>query len=958
MSEFPSGTVTFLFTDIEGSTRRWEDDSPAMMAAIERHFALLDAAIQANSGVRFKTIGDAIQAAFATAVDALQAAVSAQRTLLAEDWGALGPLSVRMALHTGAAMPRDGDYLAPSLNRLSRLLAAGSGGQILLTEATRNLVRDQMPADVRLLDLGEHHLRDLREAEHVFQVAAAGLPSAFPSLRSLTRAMHNLPAQLTTFIGRVREVAAVRARLLDPAVRLLTLTGPGGTGKTRLSLQVAADLIPAYPDGVWFVALAPVSDAPLVVNAIAGSLGLREAPGDEVKETLQTFLQSKRLLLILDNFEHVVEAAPLVGELLAACPELQILVTSRSPLHVSGAHEMPVLPLGLPHDDPGVPMDKLLDSEAVQLFVDRAQTVRADFALDERNAAAIAAICQRLDGLPLAIELAAARIRLLSSEAILARLDSRLTLLTGGDRDRPERQQTLRAAIAWSHDLLDQDEQALFRRLTVFSGGWTLEAAEAIAQGAEPAVAALDCLATLNDNSLITMSDDASGLRYGMLQTIQEFGAEQLVKSGEAEAIGDVHASIFLALANEAEPYLTGPEAIFWLDRLDADYDNLRLALNWLTSRGDSIPAVRLAGALWRFWWLRGHISEGRAALESALEAGDSADITQARAKALDGAGVLAETQGDYERAEALHRLALSISRNHDDRTGVARSLENLGVVAFDRGDFEQATSFLEESLTLAREAHDEHQTATALNDLGRIAYERGDLPRADTFYQESLSLRRNIASSLDIARSLNNLAFVAFALEEYGRARSLFEESLELYERGGDKWGAAGPLYGLAISVRRDGDLFRATALLEKSLSLFRETGDLRNASVALLNLGDAAREAGDFQGAATYFRESLAGFRAVNDRSGIVDGLAGIGGALAHSGQVERAAQLLAAAGKLNGELELSERMSNVSRFDADIAAVRASLAQEAFDTAWTAGSAHTMDQAIALASEETRN
>ncbi len=955
MSDFPSGTVTFLFTDVEGSTRRWEDDSPAMLAAIERHFVLLDEAIQANNGVRFKTIGDAIQAAFPTALDALQAAVSAQRALVAEAWGAIGPLRVRMALHTGAATPRDGDYLAPSLNRLSRLLAAGHGGQILLTEAARNLVRDQRPGDLQLRDLGEHHLRDLREAEHVFQVAGAGLPDDFPLLRSLTRETHNLPAQLTTFVGRDQEVRVVKERLQDSRVRLLTLTGPGGTGKTRLSLQVASDLIDVYADGVWFVPLSSITEARLVAGAIAGSLGLRETPGDDVKETLKHYLHAKQSLLILDNFEHVVDAAPLVTELLASCPALQILVTSRAPLRVTGEHELSVLPLGLPSHQPGASMETLLASEAVQLFVDRARSVRPDFALDAQNAATVAAICQRLDGLPLAIELAAARIRLLSPEAILARLDSRLTLLTGGDRDRPERQQTLRAAIAWSHDMLNAEEQALFRRLTVFSGGWTLEAAEAIANGAEPAVSALDCLAALNDNSLITVSDGEPTLRYAMLQTIQEFGAEQLVQRGEADAIGDAHARFFVALASEAEPYLTSPEAIPWLDRLDADYDNFRAALAWLGSRGDSVHAVRLAAALWRFWWLRGHISDGRAALEAALSAGERAVDSRERATALAGAGVLAETQGDYERAEALHRLALSISRNLNDGTGIARSLENLGVLAFDRGEYEAAASLLEESLALAREANDQGQVATALNDLGRVAYERGDLHGADTFYQESLSLRRRIASSLDVARSLNNLGFVAFSQEEHARARGLFEESLELYERGGDRWGAAGPLYGLAVSFRRDGDLFRSTALLERSLALFRETGDARNASVTLLNLGDAAREADDREGAIAYFRESLAGFQAVDDRPGLVAGLSGIAGALARGGDPQRAVTLLAAASHLNVELERSERAANPGPFDADVAMVRDALSREAFDAAWAAGRALSLDEAIALATEE---
>src|SRR5918994_364902 len=375
MREFPSGTVTFLFTDVEGSTRRWEQDSVATRAAIERHFALLDEAIRAQNGVRFKIIGDAVQAAFPTALDAVRAAVAAQRALIAEDWGTLGPVRVRMALHTGAATPHDGDYLSPALNRLARLLAAGAGGQILLTEATRLLVRDLSPAGMplQLVDLGEHRFRDLREAEHVFQLTAPGLPSDFPPLKSLDRQTHNLPPQLTPFIGREALVAEIRGRLEQPGVRLLTLTGPGGAGKTRLALQVAADLVEAYADGVWFVPLAPVASAGMVKATIAGTLGIRESSTDSIEATLRAYLRPKRLLLVLDNFEHVVDASPLVADLLAHCPDIQVLATSRAPLHISGEYELPIPPLELPPADIPLRLDDALASEAVRLFVDRAR---------------------------------------------------------------------------------------------------------------------------------------------------------------------------------------------------------------------------------------------------------------------------------------------------------------------------------------------------------------------------------------------------------------------------------------------------------------------------------------------------------------------------------------------------------------------------------------------------------
>src|SRR5215213_5517421 len=482
MRDFPSGTVTFLFTDVEGSTRRWEQDSVATRTTIERHFAILDDAIRANNGVRFKTIGDAVQAAFPTALDAVLAAVAGQRALIAEDWGELGAIPVRMALHTGAATPDNGDYFAPALNRLARLLAAGAGRQILLTEATRQLVRDLSPAGMplQIVDLGEHGLRDLREAEHVFQLTAPGLPSDFPPLKSLDRQLHNLPPQLTPFIGREALVAEICGRLEQPDVRLLTLTGPGGAGKTRLALHAATELVKAYSDGVWFVPLAPVAAATLVAATIAGALGIRETATDSIEATLRTYLRPRRLLLVLDNFEHVVDASPLVADLLANCPDIQVLATSRAPLHISGEHELPILSLELPSLARPLCLDDALASEAVRLFVDRARAVQSHFELTEENAETIVAICRRLDGLPL---------------AILARLDSRLTLLTGGGRDRPERQQTLRGAIAWSHDLLDGSYQTLFRRLAVFAGGWNLDAAQAVADlGTDPPLPVFDGL--------------------------------------------------------------------------------------------------------------------------------------------------------------------------------------------------------------------------------------------------------------------------------------------------------------------------------------------------------------------------------------------------------------------------------------------------------------------------------
>jgi predicted ATPase len=527
-------------------------------------------------------------------------------------------------------------------------------------------------------------------------------------------------------------------------------------------------------------------------------------------------------------------------------------------------------------------------------------------------------------------------------------------LLTGGGRDLPERQQTLRAAIAWSHDLLDEAERALFRRLSVFVGGWTLEAAEAVANSVEdPTIPVIDCLGSLNDNSLIRQQDtdgaDGPDLRFFMLQTIREFGREQLVASGERPAIKDAHAAFFLDLALAAEPQLTGPAAVSWLDRLDADHGNLRSALAWLREQGDAERAVQLAAALWRFWWLRGHVGEGRDQLEETLVIAESGKSTPARAIALDGAGILAETQADYERARSLHEEALAVSRGLNDTAGTARALENLGVVAFDQGDAEQAERLLEESLTLARELGDEQLIATALNDLGRVAFTRDDLERAGTLYRESLALRRRSGSGPEIARSLNNLGGVALLMEDFAKARKLFSESLDLYRGAGDKWGAAGALNGLAVALRNEGNSDDAQMLLEESLALFHETGDVRNASLALLNLADMARDNGDLDRAAAHYREVLSGWDHLADRDKIIDALAGLGGILAQEGRHEAAARLLGAVSTLSDARDSNMARSDTTRFDADVASARAALSPDAFTSAWEVGRSLSPEAAI---------
>jgi predicted ATPase/class 3 adenylate cyclase len=811
MPDLPSGTVTFLFTDIEGSTALWERDQHAMVAAVARHIALLDAAIQAHDGVHFKTVGDAVQAAFPTAPDAITAALDAQRSLLTEDWGEIGPLRVRMALHAGEAMVHNEEYQGPLLNRAARLLAVGHGGQILLSETAASLARDALPPETDLRELGEYRLPDLLEPECVFQLIHSDLPDVFPPLRTLETRPHNLPTQATPFLGREREVTEAATLLRSSDARLVTLTGPGGTGKTRLALQVAAELLDAFPDGVFFVPLAAVRDPELVPSAIASALGLRDQPGQTPAQAVREALAGKRLLLVLDNVEQVAGSAPFVGELLAAAPALEVLATSRLPLRLRAEREYPVTPLALPPANVTAP-EQLLQYEAVRLFVERAQAVRAGFILTPETAAAVAEITRRLDGLPLAIELAAARVRLLPPAALLARLEKRLPLLTGGPRDAPARQQTLRDAIAWSYDLLTADEQALFRRLSIFAGGFSLEAAEAVANpGAELDV--LDGLDRLSEHSLLRPVAGAEGEpRFVMLETIREYGLERLEESGEAETTRLAHTEFFLALVEEAEPKLTSPEQLVWLERLEAEHDNLRAALGWALAR-DAQIALRLAGGLAWFWYFRGYLREGRAWLDRTLAA--SGDPGPRHAGAFAAAGRLARHLGDYRGAIALLERSLELARSFQDRRVEALALHELGALAgLAEGDAAREVALTEASLALWRELGDSWGTARTLNNLGYEAYLQGDLDRAVSLLDEGVTLARAAGDRLVLGYILDSRGVVAEAQGELERATDLYKEALALAQQIGTPLVEAFALSSLAGMAARQGQPVRAARM------------------------------------------------------------------------------------------------------------------------------------------------
>src|SRR6266545_3377885 len=617
MINLPSGTVTFLFTDIEGSTQLWEKQPEAMKSALAQHDLILHEAIESNYGHVIKTTGDGIHGVFEKAIGAVNATLAAQHMLQTSEVLKTSEVSlrVRMGLHTGEAELRAGDYFGQALNRAARIMSVGYGGQILLSAVTADLARDHLPANASLLDLGEHRLKDLIRAEHIFQLIAPDLPQEFPALQSLNTLPNNLPLQLTSFIGREREMQ--EARKLLSSSRLLTFIGPGGTGKTRLALQFAAEQLSEFRDGVWLVELAPLTDPTLFISTIASTLGLREVQGISITNIVLDYLRAKLLLLILDNCEHLVEAsAQIADQLLHTCPQLKIIASSREALGLAGETVYRVPSLSLPQDfaqggisaaeDGDGSTHYLMRYEATRLFIERATKAEQRFKLTDHNASSIAKICTRLDGIPLAIELAAARVKLFTPEQIAERLDDRFKLLTGGSRTALPRQQTLRALIDWSYQTLNETEQKIFRRLAVFSGGWTFEAAEAVVGESD----ALEGLLGLVNKSVVTVEEQDGQSRYRFLETIRQYAMEKLLESGEAVDARNRHLAHFMEYIRRAEEHFVTAQRPIWLNRLEVEHDNIRSALGWALE-SDPGSALQMVGSLAVFWLSHSYLSEG-----------------------------------------------------------------------------------------------------------------------------------------------------------------------------------------------------------------------------------------------------------------------------------------------------------------------------------------------------------
>jgi predicted ATPase/class 3 adenylate cyclase len=851
MATLPTGTVTFLFTDIEGSTTLWEQYPEETHTALVRHDFLVEDAISQHNGVvvRPRGEGDSRFAVFPVASDAVEASVAVQRCLHDESWPTPTPLTVRIALHTGEADLRAGDYYGSAVNRCARLRSAAHGGQILISKATHSLVSVYPLSGVELRDLGEHRLKDLVQPEHIYQVVSPGLPTDFPPLKTLDARPNNLPLQRTPMIGREKELDEARRVLMEEDVALITFTGSGGSGKTRLAVQVAANVIDHFRDGVCFISLAAITDPDMVIIQVAEVLGVKESGNHSLMEDLTEYLRQKQLLLVLDNFEQVIDAAPLLAQLLSYAPHLKLLVTSRTLLQLRGERDFPVPPLALPNPKRLPPLTQIAGYDAVRLFVDRAMSVRPGFMITEANAPSIAGICARLDGLPLAIELAAARVAILPPEAMLKRLQSRLRVLTGGARDLPARQQTLRSTIEWSHDLLDEEEQRLFRRLAVFSGGRTLDAIEAVCAGGDtvqesgvrkeeglsPDASVLTSLkldilegvASLVNKSLLNREEQLAGgePRFLMLETIHEYARERLEESGEADQVSERHARFFLDLVEQAEPELQGPEQGMWLRRLEDEHDNIRVALHWTAQHKPEL-GLRMVGALGLFWEIRAFLSEGLNLLADLLSQSGATEGTGDRAKALYVAGNLADIRGDYEAARTYYSEGLAIYRRLGDKLGAARPLNGLGLVSWGQGDLVAARSFLEESLAIKRELGDQGAISISLNNLGLVALAQGDYATARACLEECLVIDRKLEDDDAVATSLGNLGAVALDEGKYEEARSYLLESVMLFKEIGDTRGLVDNLENLVGLASQTGHYERALLMAGAAEALREELG------------------------------------------------------------------------------------------------------------------------------------
>jgi predicted ATPase/class 3 adenylate cyclase len=945
----PRGVVTFLFTDVEGSTQLFRRIEDRYHEILESHFRVLRAAIVSHRGTVVSLQGDGCLAAFGAVADALDATVAAQSGLLQHPWPQDAVLKVRMGLHTGQAIPVRGDYTALALHRAARVSAAAHGGQIICSQTTADLLASHLSPGktVGLQDLGLHTLKDFPEPEHLYQVVHPQLPVDFPAPKTISPRRDNLPVQRTAFIGRQPDLREV-PRLLEHSP-LVTITGPGGVGKTRLALAAAASLAPSFADGCRLVELAGLQSGSLVSTAVAEALDVAITPSRKPIDSVVDAVRHRSVLLVLDNCEHLLDAcAEISDRLLDSCAGVRVLATSRERIGISGEAVWRLAPMGVPSASQPAGVSAL-DHDAVRLFADRAEHSLPGFALTETNAGAVIEICRRLDGLPLAIELAAARVGVLPPRGIADHLDDRFQLLTQGNRAALPRQQTLRAALEWSVDLLSDAERGLFRCLGVFAGGWDLAAAEAIDAEPAPELSTRYLLVQLVERSLVVAeSGDAGARRFSLLESVRELAFAHLVAAGEAPAAQARHLALYLDLAERAK--LEGDEQRTWFPVLQNEYDNLRAALTFACEAPERADdALRLAACLAPFWTMRGDLSEGAGWLERALD--NAAPDTPHRAAALLGAGSIAVLRGDYRSGRIHLEESAALFRAAGDHAGAARTGLDLAWVAWHEGDIDETAELLHGYRAIFDTAGDTKGLADAYRMLGMLAGERHQLPEATAHLERALALFDRIGDDVGTAASLSSLGVLAEYRGELVAACQLMEESLAVARRCGDARRIVGALDNLGFFHQQLGQLERALELHRESLAMARDIGASSLVAAALTNLGSTARQLGDLPLAQAALRESLTIARDTSDRSrDVADVLEELAALYATAGEARRSLMLFAAAEALRDAVGYPLREYFQNMYEPIVTEARATL-PDAGDV-WSTGRRLPIEDALALA------
>jgi predicted ATPase/class 3 adenylate cyclase len=932
MAIFPSGTVTFLFTDIEGSTRLWQEQPDAMTVAHARHDAILREAIEANHGFIFQTVGDSFSAAFHNAEAGLNSAIQAQRALQTAEVFEMNPrnevemmkapegcmLRVRMGLHTGAAevLPDGSNYDGyVTVACAQRVMSVSHGGQVLLSQTTHDLLENDLPENIILREMGEHRLKGLHAPMRLYQLVAPGLEQSFPPIQSLSSLSNNIPPQLSSFIGRERELAEVRQRL--EKTRLLTLIGPGGTGKTRLSLQLATEMVPNFDDGVWFVELAPLADPALVLQSIASVLGVRAQAGMPLMTIVIDYLREKNLLLILDNCEHLIEtSAKLADHFLHNAPRIKIIASSREALGLNGETVYRVPSLSLP-EQAKASRETVIGSESVQLFVERASAANPKFLLSDENAFPIAQICSRLDGIPLAIELAASRVSAFTPEQIARRLDDRFKLLTGGSRTALPRQQTLRAMIDWSYDILGQVECRFLRRLSVFAGGWVLEAAESICSDMD----VLELLPQLVNKSLVTLDDECEEPRYRLLETIRQYARDKLLESGEAAEMRNRHLGYYIRLTERAEMQLNSFMALNWVNRLEDEYDNLRTAIEWGLDN-DVMGVLRMAGALPNFWFRRGYESEGIQWIHEALE----------RVKQLPN------VEGEATR----ERLAI-----------IAKSWQSVTFMSFSQGNMPLATTAAATCAEYARQLGDKQLLATVLTFEASAKMMSADFKDVDAIMEEVMAVVNESKDPYSIGMAYGILGARRMQVgKDDEQTRAMVAKGLAALEGNKNRFGHTMVRFAMAMAARYNHRFEEARAQFTVLIPIFLDMGDHHRSNMIRSELAHMDRQEGDYEKAKAAYRETILEWKRLGHRAAVAHQLESFAFIANTHGQFERAARLFGAAEALREAVNISMTEMERIEYEREVAHLKANMDGNIFASCWAEGRAMTMERAVQLA------